>query len=302
MVDLLLASLRSYPAFVEELQSESGQPIDYRASGALELAFTEEEWRALQARSEAQHELGICSEELERKAVVELAPMVNRSFTSALYYPGDGVVDPRHVMRALVTVCRRAGVMIGENRQVHQILLKRDSVEVRNGGGSLQAGAAVLAAGAWSSLIEIATETAPVSVPASFPIRGHLLGYALEPRSLGPIVRHGPTYILQRATGYTVAGSSTERVGFNRCPDAEVIRDIGERAASLIPVLPRLPQPEAWTGFRPATDSFEPEIRPVPDTRLWLAYGHYRNGILLAPATAERVRSQITSSSQMGSF
>jgi glycine oxidase len=120
----------------------------------------------------------------------------------------------------------------------------------------------------------------------------------LEAGSLGPIIRQGETYILQRANGFTIAGSSVERAGFDRRIDATVVADIHHRASALLPLLDRTGPPESWVGFRPATDNLQPEIRKLEGGGLWLCYGHYRNGILLAPATARRITREITSSSE----
>jgi len=129
-------------------------------------------------------------------------------------------------------------------------------------------------------------------------VRGHLLGYALAPGTLGPILRRGHTYLLQRAGGFTIAGTSSEQAGFDRRLDPQTIADIHARACHLLPRLRAAPPPQAWLGFRPATADFQPRIGRWRDSTLWLAYGHYRNGILLAPATAETVSREMLSSSE----
>ena len=124
-------------------------------------------------------------------------------------------------------------------------------------------------------------------------MKGHLLGYRLDAGSLRPIVRHAHTYLLQRASGFTIAGTSVEHAGFDRRIDPGVVDNIHRRACAVLPCLERAGPAEPWIGFRPATESLEPEIRRLPDTGVWLSYGHYRNGILLAPATAQRVSREI---------
>src|SRR5207253_2954762 len=98
---------------------------------------------------------------------------------------------------------------------------------------------------------------------------------------------------LQRSSGLTIAGTSMETVGFDRNIDWTTVCDIAERAAALLPQLRHAGEPQAWIGFRPRADAHQPQIRQFEDTRLWPAYGHFRNGILLAPATAERVAQGI---------
>ena len=93
--------------------------------------------------------------------------------------------------------------------------------------------------------------------------------------------------------GFTIAGTSSEQVGFNRSIDAEVVSGITARVRELLPALAGQRPIAVWAGFRPAADSAGPVIQRAGDSRLWLAYGHYRNGILLAPVTAERVSREI---------
>jgi glycine/D-amino acid oxidase-like deaminating enzyme len=107
----------------------------------------------------------------------------------------------------------------------------------------------------------------------------------MEPGSVPNIVREGEIYILQRRSGLTIAGSNVERVGFDRSPNPEIIADIDRRARLILPGLP--PPAESWLGFRPATATLEPQLGMLPGTGIFLAYGHYRNGILLAPITAQ---------------
>jgi glycine oxidase len=276
--EFTLESLAQYPAFVEELESETGLRIDYRRCGAVEIACTEAEWQDLMARRAAQSELGIRAEVTG----------------GGLFYPDDALVDPRDVTRALGCACEKRRVRIREQTRVLAVRVTEERAEVETSGGVLAGSAAVLAAGAWSGQIPVFGPGGRIEIPASFPVRGHLLGYALEPGSVGPILRHGHTYVMQRSSGFTIAGTSSERVGFNRELDPQIVDDIRTRAGALLPRLRSAPEPIAWLGFRPATEGFEPAIGRLGDTCLWLAYGHYRNGILLAPATAVRVAGEMT--------
>ncbi|HTT63205.1 MAG TPA: FAD-dependent oxidoreductase [Bryobacteraceae bacterium] len=272
-----LQSLILYPEFVAELQSETGLGIDYLRCGAFEVAHTDAEWQDLLGRREVQSEMGIRAEVT----------------VGGIYYPDDALVDPRDVTRALRCACDRRGVHIHEQTRVLAVRIEGQRVDVETAGSVLSGSAAVLAAGAWSGAIPVFGRDGRIAIPASFPVRGHLLGYTLEPGSVGPIRRHGHTYVMQRSSGFTIAGSSTEQAGFNREVDPQIVADIRARACQLLPELLTAPEPAAWLGFRPATEGFEPAIGRLGDTCVWLAYGHYRNGILLAPATAARVAREI---------
>lgn len=153
--------------------------------------------------------------------------------------------------------------------------------------------AAVIAAGAWSSSIAVTIAGRPFPLPRAFPVKGHLLGYRLPPGSIPNTIRSGHTYVFQRADGFTIAGSTTENAGFDRTVDPQVIAELAARASALVPALCHLAPESAWIGFRPGIDAPAPQIGRALSSRLWLAYGHYRNGILLAPATAERISQEI---------
>ena len=142
----------------------------------------------------------------------------------------------------------------------------------------------LIAAGAWSS-------TLFPGLPRVFPVRGHLLRFDMEPGLLTTIVRSGHTYLLQRESGALIAGSSMEDVGYDRRVNADIARDIHERAATLLPALARTKPVDLWNGLRPATDG-GPVVGQFGDTSVWTAYGHFRNGILLAPDTAKTIADQ----------
>jgi glycine oxidase len=261
--DLAMESLGLFPAFVEELSAETGISIDYSACGAYEFPAPGEDWAAAMERAKRQQEFGIdCRIEEGR-----------------LHYPSDAIVNPRDIMMALHCACLRRDVEVVEHS---------DAVRFEAGDSPL-----VIAAGAWSSGLTVFNGGEPVVLPESFPVKGHLLGYDLTPGSLTTILRAGHIYILQRSNGFTVAGSNEEVVGFDRRVDAAVREELQTRAQQLWPELEGRTPSQTWIGFRPGSRSGEPVIGRQAGTNIWLAYGHYRNGILMAPATATRIAGDI---------
>ncbi len=294
--EFCIASLKLYPDFVGALESQSGTEIDFQEGGAVELALDQDEFTALCARAEIQKALGIPSSALDLRDTRECAPLLRKPIAGAVYFSEDSHVDPRDVMIALRAACLARGVTILEGWTVASVLDCGGAVEAVGTKGKLSAGSAVLAAGAWSGNIGVSVNGVPRELPATVPIKGHLVAYSLPPDELRSIVRHHGTYLLQRSTGYLVAGTSTEHAGFDRTIDADIVDGIRSRAEDLCPVLGRYGPPIPWIGFRPGLESPEtdgPCIRRLPDSNVWLAYGHYRNGILLAPATARRVSDEI---------
>ncbi|MCW5963690.1 MAG: FAD-dependent oxidoreductase [Bryobacterales bacterium] len=289
-----------YPDFVAELQDESEHRIDFRACGAIDLALDSTDWDALQRRRTVQEALGIQVEGISRAEVRRLAPALSTAVTrgefSALWFANDAVVNPRDVTRALSLLLPRAGVAIREHCPVAACTWQGNHFEVRSAtaGPLSEADAVVMAAGAWSSTIDFTQEslTGMPGLPLprkSVPIRGHLIQCEQPPGTLGPIVRHRHLYVFQRRSGSMVAGSNEELVGFDRTPNLEAVNQIHGHTEQLLPGLFPPLSDTHWLGFRPGIGGSGPEVRQFGRLPLWLAYGHYRNGILLAPHTAQRI-------------
>ena len=195
-------------------------------------------------------------------------------------YPGDGIVDPAALLEALRRACQA--------RQVRVIRERTGAIEASD------YRAVVIAAGAWSAQVQVAHQRQPLVLPECVPIKGHLVGFQLSPGLLGPVRRRGETYILQRSNGFLIAGSNQQDIGFDASVDASICAGIHRRAAQLFPPLEAAMPAKSWIGFRPRLAGGDPpRIERVAGTNVWLAYGHYRNGILLTPVTAARVAEQI---------
>jgi glycine oxidase len=274
LTDMALCSLAMYPSFVESLREASGIAIDYQQCGAIEVALNDAESDALDKRAARQAVVGIRSEPTHHRA------------GRARFYPDDALVNPRDIMAALRLACVRAGVSIREHEPVVNIF--RDGAGVRTSSAVYHDDGVLLAAGAWSSDL-----IADVPGPKTTPVRGHLIAYRAEAGMLGTILRHGHTYLLQRDTGTLIAGASTEHVGFDRAIDETVTAEIHQRASRLMPAIEAMHPVERWNGFRPGIEGGVPAIGRVEGTRIWTAFGHYRNGILLAPDTARRIEEMI---------
>ena len=287
---LALESRRMYAAFVRELEAAAGTSIDFQECGGLDLAYNSQEWVELRDRAERQRNLGIDSKLLGAAQVKTLWPRVClTNLAGAIFYPGDAVVNPRELVAALTSTCRQLGVEIVEQAPVVRIGVKQDGVAVETHGTAEGFDAAVIAAGAWSSSI-ILEGDAPL--PASEPVKGHLIGFQQPEYVCNTIIRHGHYYLLQRANGLLIAGASVEHVGWDPSIQAGIVSSLAEEAGRLLPHLRGIQPSEIWVGFRPASDALH--LGAWHSRRIYLAYGHYRNGILLAPATAEKIEVEIS--------
>lgn len=290
-----------YAEFVAELKGASGLEIDFRECGALEIASTESVWADLERFRPAQQSLGIEVREISETDARSLVPLLHPGSIRALYYPGDAIVNPIEVCTALQAVLRRDGVALLAGNRVEAVEADGDGYRIQSetvppGGASLWAESVVLAAGAWSSQIALPDRVTLRSPRRqALPVRGHLVECQRAPGTIGPIVRENHLYILQRGNGDVLAGSTEERVGFDRAVNPAAVENILERTSRLLPSLfdPAL-ESSAWLGFRPGIEGEGPELRQLSGERIWLAYGHYRNGILLAPHTAAFLANEIS--------
>jgi glycine oxidase len=280
LTEMALSSLAMYPDFLDTLREASGVPIDYQRCGALELALNDREAAELELRAARQCRIGIRSE-----------PARHPGSAAARFYPDDALVNPRDVMAGLRTACLREGVSIHEHEPVVEIFA--DGSGVRTIRANYRGDGVLIAAGAWSG--ELA---AGLPVPKAIPVRGHLIAWRAEAGMIGTILRHEGTYLLQRDTGTLIAGTSTEHAGFDRTIDESVVETIRARASRLLPGLAAMKPAECWIGFRPGIEGGLPAIGRIDGTRIWTAFGHYRNGILLAPDTARRIEESVTGAGQ----
>lgn len=287
--ELLIESRNLYRAFVRELMEASGEAIDYQECGAIDLAYSTAEWDALLQQAALHNRLGIKSRPLTPAQISVFSPHAEGSrVVGALFYPDDGVVAPRDLMKALRKACENERVELRENAPVDRIQIQGDGVTIAGERYSN----AVLAAGAWSGNVQI---EGALPVPSCEPVRGHLLAYDLQLGACPTILRHGHIYVFQRGNGLVVAGASMERAGFERQIDRTIVRDLIRKVADTMPLLARLEPIDVWTGFRPASEHLQ--LGRWQQAPLFLAYGHYRNGILLAPVTAQRIAGEILGAS-----
>jgi glycine oxidase len=294
LAGMALESRRLYPAFVRELARAAESSIDFQELGAVDLAYSVAELAALEERAGKQAALGIESQPVTTSRVAAFWPRVrSESLLGARFYPGDGLVNPREVVIALSAVCRKLGVRLVENCGVLQIADRGRDVEIITTRGAEPHQAALVAAGAWSGSIAVH----PIPIPASSPVKGHLIGYRQPAQTCGTIIRHGHTYLMQRANGLLVVGTSVEHTGFDRRVNAHIVSQLIAAAGFVMPHLLETSPTDNWVGFRPASEQLR--LGRWQSGNVYLAYGHYRNGILLAPLTADRLAAEISATLEM---
>jgi glycine oxidase len=276
--DLAYAARAAWPEFAREIEEASGLGISYAQSGALMIAMTEEEAAHLKAGDD----VSILSAGEARA----LEPMLTSGIRGALWAPKEAQVDNRALGDALAVAFRRAGGTLAANEAVLRI-------EVESGRAGavvtpfrrLEADAFVLAAGAWSGLIEglPAEAVAPVR-----PVKGEMLAL-LPPSGAAPlkhIVWGNGVYLVPRK-GRLLIGATLEEAGFDTGLTGAAADWLSDRALALMPPLQQWTIGEHWSGLRPASPDGLPLLGQSAVDGLFIASGQHRNGILFAPLVAE---------------
>jgi glycine oxidase len=273
LLRLNLESASMWPAFAAELEEATGTTVGYQAGGALVVAVDRDDAEELRRLHELQRSLGLESEWLVPSAARAAEPGLAPRIAGAIDAPGEAQVDPVAVVDALSRAFTEAGGVIQQADVTSLDQLDADQV--------------VLAAGAWSAAL------ADVRV---HPVKGQLLHLRTRDGAAplaGRIVRTPRCYIVPRADGRVVVGATTEEKGFDTSVDAGAVHRLLEAAWEVVPDVWELEFVQVIAGLRPATPDNRPLIGRAGE-RLIHATGHYRNGILLAPLTAQRVADALT--------
>jgi glycine oxidase len=287
--DLCRASLARYEALAAELERATGVAIGYRGGGTLEVALDDAHAHVLAARAERLLRQGIAAEVLDPDAARALEPGLAPAARGALYFPGEASVDPRLLARALYLAAYRAGARF-QTGQVQRIVQTGGRASgVDHDQGRIAARAVVLAAGAWSALVE----GSGLPRGAVRPVRGQIALLDTRPPALSRVVFSDKGYVVPRADGRILCGSTMEEVGYERAVTAGGLLSVLSLAVEIAPALARAPVLETWSNFRPASPDGWPVLGPSPIPGLHYATGHTRNGILLTPVTADAVAAAI---------
>jgi glycine oxidase len=289
-------SLRRYPGFIAELQSEAGQPAGYRQDGTLQVAYDSDDLAVLAETRLLQESFGVHLQELTARECREAEPMLDPSVRGGLLAPDDGSVDPRQLVTALLAAAQRAGVRLARQR-VTELCCQDGQVS----GGRLADGSqvtarfAVLAAG-WESAA-IAGLPAGVAPPLR-PVKGQILRLrtragtsppGLLRRTVRGLVRGSSVYLVPRESGELVIGATQEELGPDTTVTAGAVWELLRDARALVPGITELELAEAVAGLRPGTPDNAPVLGPAGLPGLVLATGHFRAGVLLMPVTADTI-------------
>jgi glycine oxidase len=287
----LATALGLYQVFVKELHKRTGIDPFLRIDGTIELAYDQGAAKRLRDRAESLVARGIHAHWFEPEEVRRLEPALGPAIAGASLIEDEGHIDARELMRALRLACVDAGVQLEE--QTGPVALEADArrvLGVRAGERFVAADEVVNAAGAWAG--ELQGVPPHVRLPI-VPVKGQLLTFVPPRRPIARPVLAPGAYLIPRSDGTLLVGETESETGFDDSVDPAASRCLRDAAVRAVPALAEVAISRAWAGLRPRSPNGRPFIGATALEGYFVAAGHYRNAILLAPATALAVANVI---------
>jgi glycine oxidase len=266
---LATASASMYPEFVYELETESGMKVDLRDQGTILFPS-------------APHSSHPAFESAARipTPVAEFEPAL-ADVDRPAFYLKERSVDPRALVSAALKAAKRRGVDVSSGEEVTAVDRSDGRVSgVTTKKTSFLAKKVVNCAGAWSGQI------APCAFPTR-PVKGQMLCLVSASRRLKHVIRTPEVYVIPRSDGRIIVGTTVEEAGFDKRTDVDTIQRLHAAAVALVPELRDARILEGWAGLRPGTPDGLPILGGTSTPGYFVATGHFRDGILLAPITAK---------------
>jgi glycine oxidase len=292
ITQLYIWSAKQYQRLSRELFYETGIDPHYIACGML-IWDTEEKDRALAWAAQME----IPCKRLTPDRISEIEPCLNLHRNDALLFPTMAQIRPPRLMQALRKSMDIRGIPVLDQTKVERILYSDNTLAgIETEKGELSADIVVVTAGAWSHALladtQLDTEVEPV--------RGQMIQYQANPGLLRSMVQYRHRYLIPRRDGVILVGSTIEYAGFDKSISSEVVRELKQFAVAMLPSLSHFEVTSTWSGLRPGRPNPIPLIGPHPRIQgLFINTGHFRNGVVLAPASAQLMTDCILSRSSI---
>lgn len=281
-----------YPSFARALREETGVDIELDTTGTLYLALNEHDQEEIEKRFRWQTRAGLAVELLSAAAAREIEPCISESVFGALRFPNDIQVENRRLLSALANSINSLGVTVLTETNVESLTIERNRITgVQTSRGPIRCKSIVIAAGTWSSLL---LRSSVLPDPAIQPVRGQMICLESKPQLTRHVLYSPRGYLVPRQDGRLLVGSTSENAGFAKRITAGGISSILQNTLEISPAIATLPVVDTWAGLRPRPADGLPVLGACGEIDgVIYATGHYRNGILLAPLTAELITEAV---------
>lgn len=276
-------SLALYPDFAKRVREAGGVDPHLRLNGIVNAAFDDESLERISSHARLVSAQGVRVQILSRSELLFAEPCLSARVRGGVLFEGEGQIDNRRLGRALLAACTSLGVRV--ETDVRDLRLEFDSrrlLGVRTSKGFRPADAAVNAAGAWAAGVTGVPEECKVPVR---PVKGQMLALQLPAGVMRRTTWVPGAYLVPRDDGRVLVGATVEEADDVRVT-AGGIDSLLHAATAAAPALRDFSITEMWAGLRPGTPDELPVLGATARSGYFVAAGHFRNGILLAPATA----------------
>ncbi|MBI3406701.1 MAG: glycine oxidase ThiO [Acidobacteria bacterium] len=283
LVPLAQESFQLYPEFASRIEERSGLRVGFHKSTALQVYFGSDGERERDESIAVFRRMNQPMEAISIVQAIETEPGLSKHITAAALSPVEGFVDNRKLTEAAILAAKNAGAELRSGIEVTGLRIEKNKCTgVVTANETIVAKNVAIAAGAFSSLVAGMAQFAPTR-----PIRGQMLALRSKSLSVSRVVRSVSGYVVPRDDGRLIAGSTVEDAGFEKKLTAAGIQKILNAVVELISNLTDAEILESWSGLRPDTPDHLPILGQSDVEGLFVATGHYRNGILLAPITSK---------------
>jgi glycine oxidase len=293
LVPFAKLSFEMYPEFIATVESASARSVEFSRPGAVEVFYGESAQEECDDFCTAQRRCGLRAEVICVAEARKLEPALGSAARAAACLPEEATVEPRSLMDALLAGAKNRGVEIRPSCAVTRLEFEgQRCLGLIANGERIAADSVVLAAGCFSQQVLTGMNGLERTIPTK-PIRGQMVALRSESARVMRVLRSAKGYVVPRRAGYVVCGSTLEDAGFEKRVTPEGVQEILGAARELVPALAEATTLDAWAGLRPGTPDGLPILGATEFAGLLAATGHYRNGILLAPATAKKIAKLI---------
>ncbi|HEY0704048.1 MAG TPA: glycine oxidase ThiO [Candidatus Acidoferrales bacterium] len=297
LVPLGKESLGLYHGFVAAIEEASGLTVGFVREGAFEVFAGPDNLHQRAAFLAEYARFGLNAESVTISSARAVEPALNPQTACAAWLPDEATVDPRLLIEAALAAAKNRGVEISAGRVVSQIFAENGQcIGILADDQKISAPNVVIAAGSFCAGIGETESSGSVEVARyapTYPVRGQMMALRSSAVTLKKVLRSSRGYLVPRADGRIVAGSTLEPVGFTKGTTPQGLKSIFDAACELAPELAGAEIVEQWSGLRPGSPDHLPIIGPTDVKGLFIATGHYRNGVLLAPVTARLIRDWV---------
>jgi glycine oxidase len=299
LLQVNLLAVRRFPSFAAELEEAAARHVGLRREGTLAVAYDPGDYAALMRLTAFRRSAGLGAEELDSRACRKLEPFLTPDVHGGVLFAGDWSVDNRRYAAALGEAMTAAKVRVVGDRVTEVLVQDARARGVRLAGGAdIDSAWTVIAAGCWSGAVGGLPDALRTVVR---PVKGQLLRLrhpagmpSVLTHTIRATVRGADVYLVPRADGEVIVGATQEERGPDQTVTAGAVHDLLHDAMSVLPVTSELILAETCAGLRPGTPDNGPIVGGCGPEGLLLATGHYRNGILMSPVTADAVLALLT--------